>query len=141
MTKYRMALLGLLAMVPAAAHAQATLFTGSLNCGASSGHAIPAGTDPIRITINGYSATYTHLMNSAGPAFAGLQDFGRGDITGMDMTMQGGGQARGITLQTNLTATRRGRFTDVRATQVLTGPGLPGPQTRHCKGSATLVFG
>jgi hypothetical protein len=128
-------------MSPYAAHAQAALFTGSLSCGASDGHAIPAGSDPIRITINGYSATYTHLMNSAGPAFAGLQDFGRGDVTGMDMDMQGGGQAHGITLRTNMTATRRGRFADVRATQVLTGPGLPGPQTRHCQGSTLLVFG
>lgn len=134
-----MALLVLLALAPPRAHAQSAIYTGRLTCGASDDGRVPAGTDAITILSRNYTATYTHLMDSAG--LAALKDFGRGNLVGRDLTLRGGATAGGVVLRTSINASNTGRTYDLDATQVFSGKGFPTPQTRTCKGTARLAIG
>ena len=130
----------LFALAPLCASAQSSIYTGSLNCGATQGAEVPAGNDGITINSRNYKGTYTHQMASAGAAFAGLQDFGRGDLTGNELMMHGGGSRNGVTLRTDLKATSTGRTYIMTATQVFSGSGFHVPVTRTCKGIARLFI-
>jgi hypothetical protein len=129
------------AAAPLQARAQSSIYTGSLHCEATPGGEVPAGNDGITINSRNYRATYTHQMFSAGPAFVGLPDFGRGLLTGNDLVMQGGGSRNGLTLRTDINATNTGRTYIVTATQVFSGRGFRVPAKRACKGVARLVIG
>jgi len=129
----------ILLAAPLGAHAQAVLFTGSLDCPAIA-QSVAGGASPIFITQHGYKASYQLLVNGGGALPKGLQDTGRGQLTGLDLTMAGGGTASGISLATNIAATRAGHFYKIKATQVFSGQGLAAPVTRICSGNANLPY-
>jgi hypothetical protein len=137
----RAALFAMLAMAPPGAHAQQAIFTGTLTCGATQGHEVPAGTDGITILSRNYQGTYTHQMASAGPAFADLYDYGRGNLVGLELTLKGGATAKGVTLATTIQASSTGRTYVLKATQTFSGKNFPRPAQRTCKGIARLVIG
>ncbi len=141
MIKTRIALLTVLAAAPLHAHAQSAIYAGRLTCDATDGGTVPAGTDAITILSRNYTATYTHLMDSAGGRLARLQDFGRGNLVGRDLTLRGGATAAGVTLQTTIKASNTGPTYNLNATQVFSGRGFPMPQTRTCTGVARLAIG
>ena len=104
MTGWKAVLPVLLAMAPLTVRAQSAIYTGRLSCTPTDGGTVPGGTDPITINSRSYQGTYTHRMDSAGGALAGLQDFGRGSLVGRDLTLHGGASRMGVKLETTIKA-------------------------------------
>ena len=129
-------LIAALVAVPLAADAQALLYTGSLTCEALPGQSAAPAPSAVLLRVQGYRATYQLKAQGYGAVPAGIDDNGRGTITGMDAKLLGGGSKAGIDLKTTVTGVRRGREYDLAADQVFSGKGLLAAITRRCKGTA-----
>ncbi len=125
-----------LVVTPLTAHAQALLYTGSLKCDSLPGQTVTPAPSAVLLRVQGYRATYQLLAQGYGTVPSGINDTGRGTITGMDAKLTGGGNKAGVDLKTTVTGIRRGREYDLAADQVFSGKGLLVAITRRCKGTA-----